>query len=114
MNFSFERRVALVSGATKGIFFATAKVFAEAGASMRMKCVLPRTNLSRQAAAYRHPLRRSDEADVQSLVDRVISSMQRSIMPGYSLFWPKLPMAPVRISIVQLQLIFAVSGLRKV
>ena len=51
MNITFENKVALVTGAASGLGLATAKAFAEAGASVvlrtgvRKKCRLQRKNL---------------------------------------------------------------------
>src|SRR5437899_9824876 len=84
MNLSFENKVALVTGAGSGMGLATAKAFAEAGASV----VLADANEeavhaaaeklvsdARKAIAIRCDV--SDDAQVEAMIDRTVSDFGR-------------------------------------
>jgi NAD(P)-dependent dehydrogenase (short-subunit alcohol dehydrogenase family) len=84
MNFSFENQVALVTGAGSGMGLATAKAFAEAGASVvladnREKPVRAATDellaAGHKALAVRCDV--SNETDVAAMVDRTVSAFGR-------------------------------------
>jgi NAD(P)-dependent dehydrogenase (short-subunit alcohol dehydrogenase family) len=84
MNISFENKVALITGAASGLGLATAKAFAESGASV----VLADWNEKEVEAAAREIADRghktlaircdvSDDAQVEAMVDRTIAAFGR-------------------------------------
>jgi len=84
MNFSFENRVALVTGAASGMGLATAKAFAEAGAAVvladfREEAVKAEAYrliaAGHRAIAIRCDV--SDEAQVAAMVDRTVTDFGR-------------------------------------
>jgi len=84
MNFSFENRVALVTGAASGMGLATAKAFAEAGAAVvladfREEAVKAEAErliaAGHKAIAIRCDV--SDEAQVAAMVNRTVADFGR-------------------------------------
>src|SRR3954466_11605096 len=84
MNFSFEGKVALVTGAGSGMGLATARAFAEAGAAVTLADVQEGTVLAaaRELAASGHKTiavgcNVSDDAQVAAMVDRTVAEFGR-------------------------------------
>src|ERR1043165_1475945 len=84
MNLSFENKVALVTGAAAGMGLATARAFAEAGASVvladfreeAVKAAAEKlVTAGRQALAVRCDV--SDDAQVAAMVDRTVAEFGR-------------------------------------
>lgn len=84
MNLSFENKVALVTGAASGLGLATAKVFAEAGASVALADW--NENAVRSAAeeltagghkALAIPCDVADDAQVEAMVEQTVSAFGR-------------------------------------
>ncbi|HJY17967.1 MAG TPA: SDR family NAD(P)-dependent oxidoreductase, partial [Xanthobacteraceae bacterium] len=84
MNISFENNVALVTGAASGLGFATAKAFAESGASVALadwneKAV---RSAAEELAAKGHKTLAihcdvSDDDQVEAMVDRTVAAFGR-------------------------------------
>jgi NAD(P)-dependent dehydrogenase (short-subunit alcohol dehydrogenase family) len=84
MNFSFEGKVALVTGAGSGMGLATARAFAEAGAAVTLADVQEDAVLAaaRELAASGHKTiavgcNVSDDAQVAAMVDRTVAEFGR-------------------------------------
>ena len=84
MNLSFENKVALVTGAASGIGFATAKAFAESGASVALadvsdSAVRAATDklLADGHSAIAIQCDVADEASVAAMISQVLSSLGR-------------------------------------
>src|SRR2546429_2656887 len=84
MNLSFENKVALVTGAGSGMGLATAKAFAEAGASVVLADIQEeavRAEASQLEASGRKALALgcdvSDDSQVASMIERTVSSFGR-------------------------------------
>src|SRR5437763_12350466 len=84
MNLSFENKVALVTGAGSGMGLATAKAFAEAGASVvladiqeeALRAAAEQLEASgRKALAVRCDV--TDDAQVASMIERTVSTFGR-------------------------------------
>jgi NAD(P)-dependent dehydrogenase (short-subunit alcohol dehydrogenase family) len=105
MNISFENKVALVTGAGSGLGLATAKAFAESGASV----VLADANeeavcstaegLSAQghkALAIRCDV--ADDAQVEAMIERTVAHfgglMRPITMPAFRMLLWRLPIPP--------------------
>jgi NAD(P)-dependent dehydrogenase (short-subunit alcohol dehydrogenase family) len=84
MNFSFENKVALVTGAGSGMGLATAKAFAEAGAAVVLADIDEKAVRFAEeellAAGHRALALRcdvADEADVAAMVEQTVSTFNR-------------------------------------
>lgn len=84
MNLSFENKVALVTGAASGMGLATAKAFAEAGASVALadfnEDAVKQATEQLVAAGHKAIAIRcdvSDDAQVEAMVERVVSTFGR-------------------------------------
>src|SRR5690242_17818411 len=84
MNISFEGKVALVTGAASGLWFATAKAFAQSGASVALADVTERevqaaakelAGQGLKTLAIRCDVSRDDE--VESMVKQTVANFGR-------------------------------------
>ena len=106
MNITFENKVALVTGAASGLGLATAKAFAEAGASV----VLADWNEKEVQAAAKDLASQghktlavccdvSDDAQVEGMVRQTVTTFGISTrpitMPAFKTFLPKRLTRPV-------------------
>ena len=109
MNISFEDRVALVTGAASGLGLATAKAFAESGASV----VLADWNEKEVQAAAEELIDQghkvlavrcdvSDDAQVEAMVNQTVGAFGKLDAAfnnaGIQVFWRKLPIPPAMIT----------------
>ena len=84
MNISFERKVALVTGAASGLGFATAQAFAESGATVAMADWNEAAvrSAAEQLASKGHKVLAihcdvSDDAQVEAMVDQTVATFGR-------------------------------------
>jgi NAD(P)-dependent dehydrogenase (short-subunit alcohol dehydrogenase family) len=109
VNISFEDKVALVTGAGSGLGLATAKTFAESGASVALAdadeqavraAVEDLTARGHNALAIRCDV--ADDAEVESMVERTVAAFGRldapTTMPASRMSRWKLPSPQGRIS----------------
>lgn len=109
MNLSFENKVALVTGAASGLGLATAKAFAEAGASVALADwnEAAVSSVAGEIAEKGHttPAIRcdvSDDAQVKAMVKQTVASFGRPMlpttMPAFKMFLQRLPILLVTIT----------------
>src|SRR3982074_533301 len=84
MNLSFENKVALVTGAGSGLGLATAKAFAESGASVVLADANEKAvrSAAEELAAHGHKTLAiqcdvADDAQVQAMVERTVATFGR-------------------------------------
>jgi NAD(P)-dependent dehydrogenase (short-subunit alcohol dehydrogenase family) len=106
MNISFEGKVALVTGAASGLGLATAKAFAESGASVALAdwnqravraAVQELTSRSHKAIAIHCDV--ADNAQVEAMVAQTVAVFGRLVTTQASrMSSQRLPTPPVRIT----------------
>jgi len=121
MNISFEDKVALVTGAASGLGLATAKAFAESGASVVLAdwdekevqaAAKGLADKGHKTLAVRCDV--SDDAQVEAMVKQTVATFGRLdaaiTMPAFRVFWRKLPIPPAMITTGSWRSTCAVSG----
>src|SRR6266853_273917 len=90
MNISFENQVALVTGAGSGLDLATAKAFAESGASVALADWNEKTvqSAAEELAAQGHKTLAihcdvADDAQVEAMVEQTVATFGRVMGPGW-------------------------------
>jgi NAD(P)-dependent dehydrogenase (short-subunit alcohol dehydrogenase family) len=108
MNISFENEVALVTGAGSGLGLATAKAFAESGASVALadwnekavgSAAEELATQGRKALAIHCDV--ADDAQVEAMVEQTVATFGRldapTTMPVFKILLRKPPMRPGKI-----------------